>query len=174
MNSALLEESNTVQYYQSMIGRWQGAYRFAITDWQAMKRALPVVIDRWRMIVFHCMGSQRISTSVRFEDAMTVKHTTRIEKWRVPGFISTEWFLLDENGRTLRVKMNQRIAPFFWRLRHFENGTGVVEDSKVGAVYRLPWIGGEINQQVLIVDDGVQLTQSTAWFRAQALLTHCD
>ncbi len=156
-----------------MTGRWQGEYRFAITDWQAMKRALPIGIDRLRMIVFHCMGSYRITTTKRFEDATTVKHTTRIEKWRVPGFISTEWFLLNENGKTFTVKMVQRLAPFFWRLRHFENGTGIVEDSQVGAVYQLPWIGGEINQQVLIVDDGVLLTQMTTWFRAQALLRRC-
>ncbi len=174
MNSALSEVSNTVQYYRSMTGRWQGEYRFAITEWQAMKRAVPAGSDRLRMIVFHCMGSQRIATSVRFEDATTVKHTTRIEKWRVPVFISTEWFLLNENGKTFTVKMAQRLAPFFRRLRHFENGTGIVEDSQVGAAYQLPWIGGEINQKVLIVDDGVQLAQTTGWFRAQALLRRCD
>jgi hypothetical protein len=165
-----LADWSTVQYYGAMCGQWSGEYRFVITDWKMMTRAIPLGIDRFRVIVMHYLKWHKMATSVHFQDPRTVRHTTRISKWGMPELFSVEWFTLNENGQSFGVTMAQRLSPIYWPVRHFVNGTGIVEAPSVGARYALPWIGGKIDQQVLVVSEGVQLTQSTAWFQGTALL----
>ena len=159
-------DAPTVRYFRAMTGAWSGVYRFEITDPAAVASPL----DRLRMTLMARLGPCRMDTTVAWMSDDTVRHTTRVTCRGMPGLYSVEVFSLSEDGRTLTVRMAQRLAPDLWRLRTFPEGSGVVEDPEIGAAYALPWIGGVVDQRARIVDDGVLLTQTTPWFRAEARL----
>ncbi len=168
--SLKLIDAPTSVYYQFVSGNWTGVYRFQVIHWAAMRDAVPTFMDRMRMTILHWLGTVRIDTTVVVFLNGRVRHTTFLSFFRIPCLHSTEWFLLNDDGRTFTVQMTQRLAPWIWLDRAFPNGVGVVEDPDVGALYRLPWIGGEIEQYARRVPSGIELCQNGTWFNGKAYL----
>lgn len=162
-------DSNTKRYFASMCGAWVGAYRFEVTDFTALRKAVPRRLDRWRVWAMHLAGRATMHTTVSWTPEGDVRHTTRVSSFGLPGMLSTELFRLNDDGRTFAVSMCQRFPPLF-RRRTFTEGRGEVTDPLLGADYHLPWLGGEIDQRARITSEGVELTQSCDWFRASVVL----
>lgn len=162
-------DANTKRYFDSMCGAWAGAYRFEITDFTALRKAVPRRFDRLRVRAMHSAGRATMRTTVSWTPDGDLRHTTRVSTFGLPGMLSTELFRLSDDGRTFAVSMCQRFPPLF-RLRTFAEGRGEVTDPLLGADYRLPWLGGEIDQRARITSEGVELTQACDWFRASVLL----
>jgi len=159
-----------------MVGHWRGRYAFAITDW-ARFRATPMPLaDRMRVLAMHlvarCIGSFAMRTSVTASriDEGYVEHTTAASKWAMPLFSSRETLRLGPEGRSLTMRGPQRLWPLFWPPRDFGEATGEIDDEAAGALYRIPWLGGEMVQRTRVVAGGLELSQEAPWFRASVLL----
>lgn len=167
---ALSPDAPTVRYYRAMTGNWSGIYRFQITDRAAMRAAVPGRLDRLRLALLHRFAVSRMETTVAWSGDGEVRHSTRITSWGLPCLRSLEVFRLDVDGRSIVVEMVQHLPPALWWRREFPLGSGAVEDPAIGADYRLPWIGGEIEQRARVVAEGIELTQRSPWFHGEMLL----
>lgn len=160
-----------MRYYESMLGRWVGRYRFVITNPTALEVHVRAPLDRLRLQLLARLGGGTMRTSVRWANPATVRHTTAVSAWGLPGLLSVELFRLHADGLGFSVEMSQRLAPTWWHRRRFGGGSGRVRSSGEGAYYRLPWLGGTIEQKVRrIGPDEVELGQRAAWFEATARL----
>lgn len=170
--SAIPADAVSVRYYEAMRGRWAGAYRFALTEPAALAVHVREPFDRWRVRLLARLGGGTMRTSVAWASADEVRHTTLIRTLGLPALWAVERFRLREDGIGLSVDMTQRMPPAFWRPRVFAGGSGKVRGGgEAGAYYRLPWLGGTIEQKVRPVGaDEVALAQRAAWFEAEARL----
>lgn len=113
------------------------------------------------------LGSGWIATTLTAEGPAEFLHTTRIFKWQLTLFRSTELIVVNADGRTFRLSGEQRSR--FSRPQPYE-ADGEVDDSADRATYRIPWAGEVLLQRTRIVEAGLELVQETAWSRASVLL----
>ncbi|MBS0660878.1 MAG: hypothetical protein JSR82_21880 [Verrucomicrobia bacterium] len=169
--AALAPGAESVRYYESMRGRWAGRYRFAVTNPTALKVHVRAPLDRLRLRMMHRFKGGTMHTSVAWAGPDLVRHTTSVRVLGLPALHGVELFHLQADGRQLVVEMTQRLAPDFWRVRTFPGGTGRVRGDGESAYYRLPWLGGTIEQKVRRTGpQEVELRQEAAWFEAKASL----
>lgn len=159
------------RYYESVVGRWAGAYTFAITDAVAFRACAMPFVDRRRLASMPSSGPFTMATSVAFGGGAEVVHTTRVSKWGVTLFRSVESIQLDDDGRSFVLRSTQRFFPAPWSARDFGEARGEVNETSDGATYRIPWIGGvEMIQRTRMLADGLLLVQQTPWSRAEVTL----
>lgn len=170
--SAIPPHAASVRYYEAMRGRWMGPYRFALTEPAALAVHVRAPLDRLRVRFLARLGGGTLRTSVDWAAPDEVRHTTLIRTLGLPALWAVERFRLHEDGVGLSVEMTQRMPPAFWRPRVFAGGSGKVRGGgEAGAYYRLPWLGGTIEQKVRRVGaDVAELAQRAAWFEAEARL----
>lgn len=171
---ALPADTPSVRYFEAMQGRWAGPYRFALTAPAALAAHVGAPSDRWRVRLLAGLGGGTMRTTVAWASADEIRHTTLICSLGLPALWAVEKFRLQADGTHLAVEMFQRLAPAFWPARTFPGGSGEVRELG-GADYRLPWLGGTIEQTVRRAGaDTVELEQRAAWFEAGARLQRIE
>lgn len=169
-NLPLETETFASHYFTKVTGFWSGAYRFQVTDKVIMRAEVPRRVDRLRLLFLQRLSPVRMDTSVSWLRQGLVLHTTRITYRGLFCMDSVELFRLHDNGKTFTVEMSQRLAPTSWLTRTFSDGHGDVDHAASCANYQLPWIGGVISQHAKIVEQGVELTQTSLWLSGNVLL----
>jgi hypothetical protein len=153
-----------LRYYRSLEGSWLGALRFEVTDVDQLRKR---PLHKRMMALASRLGSAWMATTLAAEGPSEFLHTTRIFKWKVALFESTELIVVNADGRTFRLSGEQR--PRLSRSEPYV-ADGEVDDSAKRATYRIPWAGEALLQQTHVVEAGLELVQETAWSRASVLL----
>lgn len=153
-----------LRYYRSLEGSWLGNLRFQVTNADELRARS---FDKRMMAVASRLGSAWMATTLAAEGPREFLHTTRVFKWKLVLFSSTELIRVNADERSFRLSGEQR--PLLGGFEPYE-ATGEVEDSAERALYRIPWAGEELVQRTHIVEAGLELVQETAWSRASVLL----
>lgn len=148
----------SLRYFRSLLGAWSGDFDFRAKDGgRTGLRALGALA--------RVFGPVRMATTLD-PDGDGFVHTTRVSKWGVTLYETTEHITLGGDGRSLAMKGEQR-APF--RTTPYES-TGEIDEHATRATYRIPWAGLELVQRTRIVDEGLELEQETAASFGKVLL----
>jgi hypothetical protein len=153
-----------LRYYRSLEGRWLGELRLRVTDPQELRTRSRDV----RMIgLLSRLGSVWMATTLFQASQREFVHTTKVFKWRLTLFDSSERIFVNDDEQNLR--MEGELRPRFGRLEAFQ-AEGQVDESGTRATYRIPWLGEQLIQRTQIVDAGLELEQETDWSSASVLL----
>jgi hypothetical protein len=153
-----------LRYYRSLEGAWLGELRLRVTDAQELRtRSLDV-----RVIgLLSRLGSVWMATTLNEAGPREFVHTTRVFKWRLTLFESSERFLVNDDERSFRVE--GELHRRFGRREDF-GGEGHVDESATRATYRFKWLEEQLLQRTQIVDAGLEVEQETDWSNASVLL----
>lgn len=175
--SSVDESSPALRYYRANEGRWEGDFVFVVTDRDALARSRLAPLDRLRVflmsLVVRVLGPLRMRTSV---DATThlgrreVVHRTRISKWGMPLYVSTESFRIEEDGCGLSITRRERMWPSLVHSHEEGASRGAVAEDAKRASYDFPFVGVAMHQSGAIEEGGVRIVQETAFSRAESLL----
>jgi hypothetical protein len=153
-----------LRYYRSLEGAWLGELRLRVTHPQVLRtRSLDV-----RLIgLLSRLGSVWMATTLNEASPREFVHTTRVFKWRLTLFESSERILVNDDERSFRVEGELRQR--FGRREDF-GGEGHVDESATRATYRFKWLEEQLLQRTQIVDAGLEVEQETDWSNASVLL----
>jgi hypothetical protein len=164
-DKAWMGQGPALRYYGSLVGRWSGRFEMTVTSSSALRgAAFPVRILATMIRLFG--GAAQMHTTLAPEGA-GFRHTTRVTKWGVRVFVTEEVISLQGDGRGLRMKGEQRRR--FGAAEGYE-AHGEIDETATRATYHLRWAGAEMTQRTAIVEEGLELTQETAWSRGYVLL----
>lgn len=152
------------RYYRALEGCWAGGFRLAVTDWHALGGL--TMATKATATLAHLVGATSMSTTLH-ASGRDYLHTTRVRKWAIVAFETSEVITVGEDGRTFRLRGEQR--PWLGRAERYE-AHGEIDGSATRATYHIPWLGADMLQRTAIVPEGLELTQETAWSRAFVLL----
>ena len=167
----------SMMYYRAVEGRWSGPLVFSAARNAAFVRARAPWIDRARARVLALLARLGLrllmQTSVDASSRIArneVVHTTRLSKWGLTLYESTELLTLELNGRDVLITRRERVAPS----RRFSEQDGhcraEVEASSLCARYFIPFFGGVLRQTARIEFGCVRLVQEADVMRGTALL----
>ena len=155
-------------YYQACHGAWRGRVCLRICDGKTLRSALGL-IDVWSvyMIAYwpRWFGRFYLYTTVDYDPAGTVLHTTTIRWLGMPLLRSVETLTLDEDGKgfVLQGVSKSTFAP--WR-RLAITGNGDVDSTSTQANYQCTWLGTTLHQATHRTADVVTLRQEAPGLKA--------
>lgn len=172
------EESPNRAYYRSRHGRWAGAFELRITDRAALSAEGLALSDRmnvWSLsLMQRVLGPCRIETSVDAASRISageVLHTTRLSKWGITLFRSTEIIALDDNGRDFTMRVAMGLWPRPSHVTRTDDSRGQVDATGTRASYDFPWLGTRMRQTGECEGESVtRLTQETPFSRGVVVL----
>lgn len=162
------------RYFRAKEGRWRGRIRFELTDPRGLRASSLSFTEKWSfrsLSLASRLSALVLSTGVDYAsggDRNEVRHTTRVTNFGLPVYRSAETILLEGDGRRFRVEGREAFFPFLRRAAW--SGSGVVAADHDGASYRIPCFGLTMEQETRMTAGGLQVTQRTAFTRADILL----
>lgn len=166
------------EYFEPKQGRWRGEYRFSITPWGALTTSPVGMADRCMVVSLALLcklfGNLRIETEVDTSklERGEVLHATRISKWGVTLFRSVERFLMEDDGRKLTVRGDQRYFPSMGKARDYGESFGEIGEDGSRALYSFEWLGTRLRQESIPEGARLGFTQDTDWSHGEFVLTH--
>ncbi len=171
------ELAPSLRYFRANEGRWRAPFVFTLTDASAFARSKLGWLDRLRLRLMawvpRLVGAFRMETSVDATSCISdhaVVHTTRIAKWGLPLYESTEIFALQPNGTDMVISRRERVWPSPFFSDESGKSRGEVESSGLRAHYRFPFFGVELRQTGTIEAAGVRIVQETDFSRVELVL----
>jgi len=158
--------SPTHTYYRNVVGHWRGVMQSRVTN----RKALFAAVGFWNGLNILLMtwwprwlGRLMLETTVTYDPAGRVEHTTRVYWFRLPMMTSVEIVTLDPDGTHFALEGVSRITLMPWR-KELVKGSGSVDPTARHATYCIRWFGAELEQTTDRRDDGVTLRQSAPGF----------
>ena len=154
-------------YYAACHGAWRAALVVNITDKAALRvsgmgwstRASLRLMAAWPA----WLGRFYLDTTVAYDDAGEVVHTT-VVRWLGIGLLrSVETIVLDADGRQFTMHGEQRQFPALWA-RATMSGSGSVDETGTRATYTMDWLGAPMKQTTVREPDTVTVTQEGAGY----------
>lgn len=151
-------------YYRACEGSWTSPVSLLVTDGRALRRSGMSFANRvmLRMMASwpRWLGRLSMNTTVAYDAAGKVVHTTSVCWLNIPLQRSTETISLDPDGQRFEVRGGME-------------GTGEIDETGTVAEYRLRWFGVELRQRTTRAGDRVTVAQEGPGFRgAQTLMRH--
>ena len=165
------------RYFTPKQGQWSGAFHFTLTRWRALLSSPVGLFDRVSVLSLAALcglfGPLSIETSVEVARLHQgeVLHTTRISRWGLTLYRSVERFLVDTDGRRLKVEGEQWSLPWRWRPRRYQESRGEISEDGARASYLLSWLGASLRQESTPEGPRLRFTQDTDWSHADFILT---
>ncbi|VTT98836.1 Uncharacterized protein OS=Plesiocystis pacifica SIR-1 GN=PPSIR1_40060 PE=4 SV=1 [Gemmataceae bacterium] len=162
------------RYFRAKEGHWRGKIRFAVTDPRGLRASSVRWADKWSFrstSLASRLSGLVLRTTVDYAsggDRNEVLHTTRVSNFGVPVYRSAETFFLGDDGRSFRIEGREAFFPFLRRT--VWTGSGEVATDHDGASYLIPVFGLTMEQETRMTADGLEITQRTAFTRADILL----
>ena len=159
------------RYFQTTHGFWRSRFHFGITSWSAFWACPMAWMDRLRVVSMvltpKLIGSLYIRTQVDYETAGPsrgeVLHTTEIVKWGLTMMRSHETFVLDDNGRDIKIHGQQWFWPTLWRARPFADSPCRINEEGTEGRYSFSWFGTRLEQTTAITPSAARIEMRTAW-----------
>jgi hypothetical protein len=162
------EGTAALRYYRQCEGRWSCVLEFSIVDYRKFFRTPMPWVERMQALSMALLpklfGKFALDTSVAVLSDRHVVHTTVVRKRDVAILKGTEHLSLNSDGEIV-ITCEHRSAPF-WRTFAFGGVARTAADGQSTTYSFTPWFGSTLQQRGVIVEDGVDLHQKTAWFSA--------
>lgn len=173
----LHDDAPSVRYYRRYHGRWAGAFRLAITDWGAFRRARLSLAERFSVLALAWLPRRiapiRMSTSVDADRAVSageVVHLTAIRIWGVLIHRSREVFRLHDDGRRVAITRVQRYWPLLGRPLPADEASAVIDPDGAQATYDWVWYDRRLDQRTTPLEDDLRIDQRSDWSSAEVVL----
>jgi len=165
-------ETPAARYYRGLVGSWRGLFHLEITDAVAMRTSAAPLLVRLGLLAvafFPRLGLFRIETLLARDDETpgVYVHTTRISRFGLTAYSTSERLVLAADGRSLAMT-GETSAPFTKPERY--DATATIPEDASGATYTIPWLGEDLTQRTRVVPEGLELSQETRWSKATVLL----
>ncbi len=155
-------------YYQACHGSWRARVFLRICDGKALRSALGWM-DAWSVYMMAYwpgwLGRFYLHTTVAYDPAGTVLHTTTIRWLGIPLLRSVETLCLHDDGTAFDLQGMSKSTFAPWR-RLAMTGTGHVDPTATQATYQCTWLGTTLHQTTHRAGDVVTLQQKAPGLEA--------
>lgn len=149
-----------LEYYRSLCGSWTGVVAFAFSGRPAG------FANRVQALLLGLLGHVTMNTTLAEVSGTEFAHTTRVKRFGLTLFRSEERIRLAEDGESFVLRGTQADFPG-WPSRPLEAKGFATTTS---ATYHFEVMGAPMQQVTAIVPEGLALTQTTSFFRAETVL----
>ena len=170
----MLPDTPNHLYFRAKEGHWRGKIRFEVTDPRGLRASSLSRMDKWSLRSLGLasrLSALVLTTTVDYASRghqNEVLHATRVTNLGVPVYRSAETVFLGEDGRNFRYEGREAFFPFLRRVH--VAAEGAVSEDHDGAVYRIPCFGMTMEQVTRMTNEGLEVTQRTAFTQAVILL----
>lgn len=154
-------------YYRACVGSWRAPISLQVRDLAALGTSGMSWMDRWSVRLMAVwpswLGAVTMATTVAYDPAGVVAHTTDAVWLGLPLMHSVETITLAADGRTFTMTGSQRVGLAVWAARPL-SGHGTVDADARTAVYELQWLGVNLRQSTVRDRDVVTVSQEGPGF----------
>lgn len=171
-----MEPANEVYYFEIAQGAWTGDFSFEITNFRAFFRDRLALKNRVLALVLHAAqklgGASTIVSRIRGErqegPAGTMHSRVWVRKAGLTLYTMQGRYVLDPDGRDVRVHLKERFGPIPFLFRNEKDATAEISDGGMRSTYHMPllgaaWVG---NYTVSSDRDHLQAVYESGWGRA--------
>ncbi len=159
-------------YYQACHGAWRGRVCLRISHGKTLRSALGWM-DVFSVYVMAFwpgwLGRFYLHTTVVYDPAGSVLHTTTIRWLGIPLLRSVESLALHDDGAGFDLQGTSSATFTPWR-RLAMTGTGSVDCTATRATYQCTWLGTALHQVTHRVGDVVTVQQNAPGLQAHQTL----
>lgn len=146
-----MAEANKVYYYELGEGRWQGEFRFRVTDWRKLLSRRPSAQDAFLIALLHAVDRLpgkavmhgEIACDPNEGDDGVARVDVSVDRFGLEIYRLRGYYALQADGIGVKIKIYQRFGPHGSWLESEKLATAeILEDGFLG-VYYMPILGDD-------------------------------